>query len=609
MKTHPLRPFVLFLLLGVLLFPFTVKGEQTLSEFTSTCESELQIPQNSITGFDCRNGELLPTEQFGKKCDSQALLDGVGCLDGSRLGAMTFSNPDVVGVWVCRKYTTFHDKPENDKYHDIAMIINNRKNGKTCFFQNNLPELPNPSEGPVVPGPKANSPPVWLSPAETSRVELGFGKVCTSCHNNDPFIVTPHVAEALKFHGLLRFNPRGPYSVVQSEPGQDFARFKGEIFRVEGCGGLCHYDPPPLLRTDAKNKNWMPPGHPNAPHWKTPAFLGNPELDTPEGYSPYNFNPSPGQFYTLRANGEIRGFNGAGFIGSEGGSCNNIDCPHWTVLGNRTDTAEIAASGTKLYSRETTGFIREFTDVQCTQINSSGCPDWLLLDNNPNTAQIVSGDGKLYQMWHDGTIWQYTGTPCKDNNCPGWQQLDHNANTVEIVASGNNLYQRHKSGAVWEFTGKPCSGNSCPGWQMIANDARTIQLVIGNRVSLYMFQQAGAIWKYTGTPCNSTGCPGWRLVDFDNTNTKQVAAGSDNLYRLHKDGAIWRYKGTDQNWEQLDNHTFTTEISASVNGLLQLHTQGDVYKYNGPVCSNGSCPGWIKIQNNRNTTDIVGARQ
>jgi hypothetical protein len=124
-----------------------------------------------------------------------------------------------------------------------------------------------------------------------------------------------------------------------------------------------------------------------------------------------------------------------------------------------------------------------------------------------------------------------------------------------------------------------------------------------------MFQQAGAIWKYTGTPCNSTGCPGWRLVDFDNTNTKQVAAGSDNLYRLHKDGAIWRYKGTDQNWEQLDNHTFTTEISASVNGLLQLHTQGDVYKYTGPVCSNGSCPGWIKIQNNRNTTDIVGARQ
>jgi hypothetical protein len=64
MKTHPLRPFVLFLLLGVLLFPFTVKGEQTLSEYTSTCESELQIPQNSITGL------TVETESFYRPSNS-----------------------------------------------------------------------------------------------------------------------------------------------------------------------------------------------------------------------------------------------------------------------------------------------------------------------------------------------------------------------------------------------------------------------------------------------------------------------------------------------------------------------------------------------------------
>src|SRR5438105_14972134 len=105
MKSHPLRPVVMLLLLGVLLTPFTVRGEQTLAQFTSTCESELEIPQNSITGFDCSNGELLPTQQFDKPCDSQAFLKGPGCLEGSRLGVMHFSNPDVKAVWVCRKYT------------------------------------------------------------------------------------------------------------------------------------------------------------------------------------------------------------------------------------------------------------------------------------------------------------------------------------------------------------------------------------------------------------------------------------------------------------------------------------------------------------------------
>jgi hypothetical protein len=235
-----------------------------------------------------------------------------------------------------------------------------------------------------------------------------------------------------------------------------------------------------------------------------------------------------------------------------------------------------------------------------------------LLDNNPNTTQIGSGAGVLYQMRHDHSIWRYIGThtQCNEANCPGWEKLDNNSATVEFVASGSSLYKRHTGGAVFQFTGTPCSGNSCPGWQMIANDPRTIQLVIGNRSSLYMFQQLGAIWKYTGTPCNSTGCPGWRLVDFDNPNTKQVVAGSDNLYRLHKNGEVWHYLGTGQSWEQLDNHLFTDEISASVNGLMQRHApRGDVYRYIGPACSNGSCPGWTRVQDNPNTIDIVSARQ
>jgi hypothetical protein len=195
------------------------------------------------------------------------------------------------------------------------MIIHNRKNGKTCFFQNDLDAN---SDGPVVPSPKdVGALSVWRTPPRTA--DIG----CTSCHSNDPFIVTPHVAKALSNNSLIRFNPKGAYSVV----GPDFTNFNNAISRTEGCGGLCHYNPGEggVLTGDALAKHWMAPG------------------SIPE-YTPYNFNPINGQFYSLQSTGQIWGFNGSG-----GGSCNNNSCPHWSILDNNSHTVEIAASGSKLY--------------------------------------------------------------------------------------------------------------------------------------------------------------------------------------------------------------------------------------------------------------------
>jgi hypothetical protein len=131
----------------------------------------------------------------------------------------------------------------------------------------------------------------------------------------------------------MRFNPKGRYSVV----GPDFDSFNREITdseRTVGCGGLCHFTPGngSVFSGDATDKHWMPPGATNAPHWKTPESQDThghitPEQNTPEGYSPYNFNPINGQFYTLQSNGQIWGFNGSG-----GGGCDGRFCPHWTVL-------------------------------------------------------------------------------------------------------------------------------------------------------------------------------------------------------------------------------------------------------------------------------------
>jgi hypothetical protein len=566
MKICPSRYRYTLALLTIFLSSYC--GAETLTEFTTRCENELQIPQNSITGFDCSTGTVLPTTEFGNVCDAQALLGGVGCIANSRLGIKTFTNAEVKAVWVCRKYVT-HDSSADQRYHDIAMIVHNRQNGKTCFFQNNLDSA---SDGPIVPSPKdATALNVWGTPQATAGID------CTRCHSNDAYIVSPHVARAMSANRMIRFNPKGAYSVV----GLDFGHFNSLISRTDGCAGICHFTPAGVVFSDAINKQWMAPG-----------LL--------PGYTPYHFNPIGGQFYSLQSTGQIWGFNGA-----DGGSCNGSSCPHWSVLDGNVNTIAIAASGTKLYQLHSSGPIYEFKGVQCA---TNSCTSWQLVDNNTKTVQIVSGGGSLYQRWNNGAIWRYTGTPCSGNNCPGWQQLDGNPATVEIVAAGSNLYQRHSNGAIWKFTGTACSSSDCPGWQQIGNDSRTIRLVADGS-SIYMHQLSGAIWKHTGIPCNSSGCSGWQLVDFDNPNTKQVVASPNNLYRLYTNGQIWRYSGSGQTWVMLDNNANAREIAASANGLLQRHSNGLVWRFTGTVCSGTSCPGWIPIENFSNTVSLTGARQ
>jgi hypothetical protein len=589
MQSHPVRAFGVLLLLVGLLFPFSVRGE-TLTEYTTRVEKELEIPLNSIKGFNCEVGsEVLPTSQFGAACDSQALLHGPECTANSRLGVMSFSNPDVKGAWICRKYAGVDD-PNSHLYDDIAMIVHNRKNGKTAFFQNDIHFAGHHSQGPIVPGPKdSNASDVWTDPKGVVQTII-----CTSCHLNDAFIVTPHVAKAFDAFGMTRFNPNGPYSVVASGSGETFASFAGFIKKdTGGCAGICHATPNPDFSADAQlpSKDWMPPEH-------------------RANYTPYHFNPIGGQFYVLRGNGEVHGLNGPG-----GGACNDGSdpkinkCPHWSVLGNHANTVQIAASSNKVFSRENSGDIREFTGVQCSGLNPF-CPEWKLLDHQASLLQIASSGGQLFQLKSDGSIFRYTGTPCvvikgpfgsDITLCLGWEKLDNNPDTIEIVGSNGNLYQRHRNGTVFKFTGTVCSSNSCPGWQMIANDSRTISLVAGGS-ALYMFQQQGAIWKFTGTPCSGNSCPGWQLVAADNNGaTSQVAAGSGELYRLHRNGEIWRYLNFAQNWERIDAFSGNIQIEASINGLLVLHAQGDVWRFTKERV-------WIQIHNLTDTAAMVGSR-
>lgn len=174
----------------------------------------------------------------------------------SRLGRVPFLNEDVAAVWICRKYSN-NDNVSKDKYYDVAMVIHNRNNGKTCYFQNNLDSI---SDGPVISDPEAsNVSSVWRNPSSTN------GTNCANSHSNDSFIVTPHLVDAFAKLDLLNFHePKGPYSII----GLDFVSTNNSIARTtNSCGSTCHYDANTSFSNDALAVGWMESNPPRANAW------------------------------------------------------------------------------------------------------------------------------------------------------------------------------------------------------------------------------------------------------------------------------------------------------------------------------------------------------
>jgi len=78
-------------------------------------------------------------------------------------------------------------------------------------------------------------------------------------------------------------------------------------------------------------------------------------------------------------------------------------------------------------------------------------------------------------------------------------------------------------------------------------------------------------------------------------------------------GSIWESTGvvcTDDScpgWKRLDNNSKTLHIAAGGNALYQLHNDGWIWRYTGTPCSGDSCAGWQRLDNNGNTSGIVAA--
>ncbi len=241
---------------SVLLIICNTISAESLKEFSKRCENELETGE-PIKGFKCSEGVEIYNNSFGEGCTSpprllfaeaiteQKLLTEEGCdkdYVGTRMGRIYYKNKDVEAVYNCRKYEDEGYPIDGNIYSDIAMIIHNKRSGKTCFFQDNLDgvdgDMPAPGDD------EARS--SWDAPQTVAESK------CHTCHSRAPFIISRHVVNAFAQLDLLGdYTSSGPYSFV----GPDFKNWETSIKAGnDNCAGACHYS------TDLANKQHVDDG-------------------------------------------------------------------------------------------------------------------------------------------------------------------------------------------------------------------------------------------------------------------------------------------------------------------------------------------------------------
>lgn len=264
----------LLLLVLMTTSPVVYAGD-VLQEYEAQCTEAIGA---TVPDFNCDAGTLVPTtnHQAPSKyrprtaCDRPNQLNEE-CDPGSRFQVLELKppNPDVYAVGHCRRQGLDEKQGEvgkpghvQGKYGDIAVIMHNKKNGATCFYQaladwendSTREKATKPLSGDVTAPSKglAASPMFrWMTPASTAHIS------CGACHDNGPIVRSPYLTQIqppdpakppdpdnpknntlpgageLHFNFSDRLNP-GPYYFV----GKDFASWRA--FRVDVKDNECN---------------------------------------------------------------------------------------------------------------------------------------------------------------------------------------------------------------------------------------------------------------------------------------------------------------------------------------------------------------------------------
>ena len=194
--------------------------------YACRCVAELG-PLPAPSDLTCAKGELAPIQRVVKKagawseervldeqptCANPSLLDSLpvsqACTPGVRLGQLT--TPKAIFKWICRRRDGLA-KDATDLYDDIGIIGHNPSTGATCFWFDRG-DADHRSDGVLPALDVSDGDPQKL--AQLHAVAQGYeGDRCVTCHDNDPFMFSPHLEAVWRFE--LGAYLSGPYAQVR----------------------------------------------------------------------------------------------------------------------------------------------------------------------------------------------------------------------------------------------------------------------------------------------------------------------------------------------------------------------------------------------------------
>jgi len=204
-----LTRIVLCALFALMSINASAGGAPSAAEYAKGCAAEM----GKIQEFNCMTGTILPITVNGvdsssvvTACDKPIQLgipDSTQCTPFARLLKLDTGNANVLTLAICRKYRASPTGPTDSGFQDIAVIQHNRATGNTCFFQSPVGKE---QDGTTVPSPSTDATsasPFWDPP------EVVRGIHCTSCHDADPFIWSPYVAQVAD---VPKWDPLGKWN-------------------------------------------------------------------------------------------------------------------------------------------------------------------------------------------------------------------------------------------------------------------------------------------------------------------------------------------------------------------------------------------------------------
>lgn len=206
-----MRPLLLALALTAALpVPAAAQGDPDIWTYARSCFERLHLDASELQGpFDCRQGKRLVAELEGDvldldrcqgshcptdlpaSCDYGAWLDDA-CYGHSFIQVLNPpSNPQVKAALLCRHKTRWELGPAPlldlegnpvSGFDDIAMIVHNRGNGETCWFQSHTGAQAH-LDGTSVAGPHTVSDhDFWMRPTQARDI------LCINCHDSGPWM-------------------------------------------------------------------------------------------------------------------------------------------------------------------------------------------------------------------------------------------------------------------------------------------------------------------------------------------------------------------------------------------------------------------------------------